>query len=175
MKYFGRDYAALPIFRPKRKKVWMVRFLSKRVRNKIHPALVLRPFFFLLTPFANLHRLICALSFSVFAPCGWLRFITLIPYLWWECHFLCTFTLSVTQLGRDYNFAFSLVWVLWNLVCKVMIDCIMGSFIIYTFCQIFLGWSHQERRDSRACGTKRRGTYGVLVVEEPEGNTTWKT
>jgi hypothetical protein len=81
-----------------------------------------------------------------------MRFVTQIPYFWWECHFLCTFTLSVTLLGRNYSFAFGLVWV-WNLVCKVMVDYIMGGFMLCAFCQIFLGWSHQERRDSGACAT----------------------
>jgi hypothetical protein len=133
----------------------MVSFLSRRVKIKIYPALVLRLFLFLMT-FANLRRLICPLSFSVFAPFGWLFFITLILYFWWECHFWCTFTLSATQLGRNYSFAVSLVWV-WNLVCKVMINYIMGRFMICAFRQIFLGWSHQGRRVSRAFATYGEG------------------
>ena len=48
---------------------WMVRFLSKRVKIKIYPALVLRHLCFQ-SPLPNIHLLICALSFSVFAPFG---------------------------------------------------------------------------------------------------------
>lgn len=57
-----------------------------------------------LTPLANLHHLICALSLSVLTPFGWLRSVSRTPYFWWACNFLFTPTLSGTQLGGQTRF-----------------------------------------------------------------------
>jgi hypothetical protein len=73
------------------------------------PALILGPFVarpFVLTSFTNLHHLlICALTFSVWRPFGWLHFNKRDPHFWWEYHspftpFRMTPTFSGKQLGR---------------------------------------------------------------------------
>jgi len=62
-------------------------------------------------------------------------------------------------------------------LCRVVVDCIMGSFMIVLFARYFL--ADRIKREEIVGRVprmgERRGAYGVLVVEEPEGNTTWKT
>lgn len=76
---------------------------------QVNPAVFLLLFFsafFALTSLTNSHNfLICALSFSVLTPFGWLHSVTLNPYVWhkynfWFMHFFIYSHFSWTKLGR---------------------------------------------------------------------------
>jgi len=89
--------------------------LKKRKVSKIHPALVLCPFF-ILTPLAYLrHFLIYALSYFGLTPFGWLLSITLTP-----------------NYPREYYFSHSPSLFTSTLFSRTQLKCAtMGVYVLY--------------------------------------------